>query len=189
MSEKGKKYYRKRMHTSKEIEKKYLVKDIPDGINNCSKIDIVQGYFWEKCNGEEIRIRRQRDLKTNKIKYFLTVKNGKGMVREEAEMSLSKKTFDYYWKNTENKRISKLRYIVNMRENDYNVVIDFYRGNLSGLIISEIEFKTEQDAKKFKPFSWLGRDITEDEDFKNNNLACNGLSESFLCEIKKQPWN
>lgn len=66
------------------------------------------------------------------------------------------------------------------------MAIDFYRSNLSGLIIAEIEFKTELEAKRFEPFSWLGKDVTEEEDFKNNNLACCGLPENFLCEIKKQ---
>ncbi|HOU45803.1 MAG TPA: hypothetical protein PLA41_01490 [Candidatus Pacearchaeota archaeon] len=177
--------YRSRMRTSKEIEKKYLVKIIPDGINDCQKIDIVQGYFWEKCNGEEIRIRRQKDLKTKRTKYFLTVKNGKGMVREEAEVYLNKKTFEHYWGKTENKRVSKLRHIINMH--GLKVAIDFYRGNLSGLIIAEIEFKTESEAKNFNSFSWLGKDVTEDEDFKNNNLACYGLPEKFSLHNKKQP--
>jgi len=140
-------------------------------------------YYETLRNGSRQLLDAFRQSLTNIAKA--TVKNGKGMVREEAEVYLNKKTFEHYWGKTENKRVSKLRHIINMH--GLKVAIDFYRGNLSGLIIAEIEFKTESEAKNFNSFSWLGKDVTEDEDFKNNNLACYGLPEKFSLHNKKQP--
>ena len=62
-----------------EIERKYLLKKLPDNLNTYNCHEIEQGYL---CTEPVIRIRRQDD------EYFLTYKSKGLMVREEYNLPL-----------------------------------------------------------------------------------------------------
>ena len=53
--------------------------------------------------------------------------------------------------------------------------IDIFKGKLEGLIIAEIELKSE-DEEIGSP-SWCGKEITDDHRYSNASLAMNGLPE------------
>jgi adenylate cyclase len=36
---------------------------------------------------------------------------------------------------------------------------------------AEVEFKTSKQAKAFSPPDWFGKEVTEDEEYKNAHLA------------------
>ena len=69
-----------------EIERKYLIKDLPADLNAYPYHIIEQGYL---CTEPVVRIRRQDD------DYILTYK-GKGMmVREEYNLPLTKEGYEH----------------------------------------------------------------------------------------------
>jgi len=41
------------------------------------------------------------------------------------------------------------------------VSIKIYHGEYEGLIRAEVEFALEEEAEKFKPFNWMGKEITD----------------------------
>ena len=86
-----------------EIERKWLVQDLPDLSRHEGK-DVIQGYIAVAADGTEVRL-RQTDGK-----FFETVKSGGGLVRDEIEVELSKDQFEALWKATAGRRLAKTRY-------------------------------------------------------------------------------
>ena len=126
----------------------------------------------------EIRIRRETKIKKGKEvhTYYRTEKQGSGKVRKETAPDASlitKEEFDALWPKTEGKRTEKIRYEI-MRKG-YTIELDIFKGELSGLKIAEVEFDSEEKSVKFKPPKWFGKELTEDERFKNKNLARHGF--------------
>jgi CYTH domain-containing protein len=54
------------------------------------------------------------------------------------------------------------------------IELDVFRGGLSGLCVAEVEFPSEEEAAAFSPPDWFGREVTDDERFKNKSLARHG---------------
>ncbi|MCZ6527527.1 MAG: adenylate cyclase, partial [Candidatus Dadabacteria bacterium] len=68
---------------SQEIERKFLVKELPADLENYSHSAIIQGYLIVTDNDIEVRLRKKGD------KYFETVKAGSGLVRKESEKEIT----------------------------------------------------------------------------------------------------
>lgn len=151
-----------------EIERKYLLKYIPSKlIEGCTAKKIQQGYLVLGSNSE-LRIRMLGD------KFYFTSKRGKGLVREELEQEVNQVVFNLVWPFTEGKRINKERYSV--AKDGLLYEIDLYKGELEGLMVLEVEFKSVDDANAFVMPDFCERDITEDSRYKNAQLASIGLS-------------
>jgi len=143
----------------KEIERKFLVKTLPFDEATHPFVNISQGYLALEPGGQEVRLRRKNQ------QYFLTVKSIGTMVREEHETSLTLKQFQTLWPGTSGRRLQKDRYIFEDR-----IEIDIYRGNLTGLIVAEIEFPDQVSAKSYQAPSWMEQEITHLNFLKNRNL-------------------
>ena len=151
---------------SHEIERKFLVKELPADLENYPHSAIMQGYLIITDNDIEVRIRKKGD------KYFETVKAGSGLVRKESEKEIPKEMFWDHWPLTEGKRVEKVRYDI-----EYGgklIELDIYSGELEGLAVAEVEFDSEQESVSFEPPSWFGEEVTHDERYKNKNLALHG---------------
>lgn len=151
-----------------EIERKFLVPAVPDdALGEVSGVEIVQGYLAAGEDGSEVRLRRGAD------ELWLTAKRGAGLVRGEYEVRLSAEQFDALWPATEGRRLAKRRHTLPLGE--LQIELDVYSGSLTGLVVAEVEFRTEELARTFAPPPWFGRDVTEDKRFKNRRLAEEGL--------------
>lgn len=144
-----------------EIERKFLV-DGPLSFRGRGRV-MQQGYIALDPDGTEVRIRREEGRST------LAVKRGGGMVRTEIEVEVDAETAEALWALTEGRRLSKNRFV--MEHDGHAIEIDLYHGPLSGLVVAEVEFETEQQARAFGPPDWFGREITGDPAFRNNALA------------------
>lgn len=149
-----------------EIERKFLVESIPDGILDEEFHLIEQGYLAISEDGSEVRIRRLDD------RYFQTIKSGGGLQRQETEVEISKEIFETLWPLTRGKRIQKFRYLVD--HSDHTIEVDVYRGSHEGLIIAEVEFSNVEESEKFKPPGWMNEEVTGNREYKNQYLATNG---------------
>ena len=69
-----------------EIERKYLVKTLPDDLETYPYKEIEQGYL---STNPVVRIRRSNE------KYILTYKGSGMMVREEYNQPLTKESFEH----------------------------------------------------------------------------------------------
>jgi adenylate cyclase len=144
-----------------EVERKFLVGELPD-LDGTESDEIEQGYLATGSDGE-VRVRRKGD------RLVLTAKRGSGLSRDEAEVELDQSSFDELWRLTEGRRLKKRRHILS--HGDLKVEVDVYGGDLQGLMVAEIEFPSEEDAKSFDPPDWLGEEVTGDHRYLNETLA------------------
>lgn len=144
-----------------EIEKKFLVKSIPENIGSYTKKRIRQAYISVS---PVIRLRQSDE------EYYLTVK-GKGyMVREEFEIEITRQEYERLMLKAESKTIEKDRYLIPIAEG-LIAELDIYLGYLEGLYTVEVEFETEALCNSFVPPCWFGRDVTMDKCYKNSSLS------------------
>jgi adenylate cyclase len=148
-----------------EVERKFLVGRLPD-VAGADSDDIEQGYLAIGSEGE-VRVRRKGEM------LLLTAKRGSGLSRQEAEVEIDRESFDVLWSLTEGRRLAKRRYVVPLGE--LRIELDVYRGDLEGMIVAEIEFASEEDAKAFDPPDWFGEEVTGDHRYMNETLATAGV--------------
>jgi adenylate cyclase len=146
-----------------EIERKWLVREVPADVDPRSGEQIRQGYLVVGEDGSEVRVR------ANTSRRVITYKSGGGRSRTEIEVTLAAEQFDELWPATEGRRVVKRR--VNL---EGGVDLDIYDGDLAGLIVAEVEFASEAAADGFAPPPWFGDEVTEDRAYKNQQLALTG---------------
>ncbi|MDD2274596.1 MAG: CYTH domain-containing protein [Candidatus Pacebacteria bacterium] len=149
-----------------EIEKKYLVRSIPD-LSVVQFVQIEQSYLCIS-DEREVRLRKQCD------KCFITVKSGGILERGEWESEISKESYESLFPSSIGSVI-KDRYRINLPGGGI-AELDIYRGNLEGPdhLTVEVEFSCKEEAIVFEKPNWFGKDITDDARYKNKNLAMNG---------------
>jgi adenylate cyclase len=150
-----------------EIERKFLVAEPPGDLDRHPSTAIEQGYLAIADDGTEVRIRR-RDASAT-----LTVKSGGGRSRVEEELEIDTQRFERLWPLTEGRRIEKRRYEISAADG-LTIELDVYAGALTGLVVAEVEFDSEDAAEGFSGPGWLGREVTDDARYKNQRLACEG---------------
>jgi adenylate cyclase len=148
-----------------EVERKWLVQELPE-LSGHEGRDVIQGYIAITADGTEVRL-RQTDGK-----FFLTVKSGGELVRSEIEIELSKDQSETLWQTTAGRRLQKTRYALHWAGKQ--VEVDIYQGSLAGLVVAEVEFTSARDSGRFTPPPWFGAEVTEDEHYKNAQLALHG---------------
>ncbi len=151
-------------HRRLEIERKFLVEEIPFDLGSCERIEMQQGYLVvDHSRNLSVRIRRQnRD-------YRLTIKTGKGVVRTEVDVPIDVADFEALWPEARAQSLEKTRYLNAVDDRLYE--IDVYKGRLAPLVMVEIEFRTEAESQAFRPPEWLGPEVTHDARYLNQNLA------------------
>jgi len=147
-----------------EVERKFVVLEPPQ-VDGTEAEEIDQGYLAIGSDGE-VRLRRKGK------RLLLTAKRGGGLSRDEAEVELAREAFDRLWPLTEGRRLHKRRHLV--PHGDLEIEIDVYAGELEGLVVAEIEFPSEEEARAFEPPDWLGDDVTGDPRYLNETLASEG---------------
>src|SRR5713226_183901 len=147
----------------REIERKFLVKELPPGLNRFRSYPIAQGYLASEPGGRHVRIRKKGKTAS------LTFKVGRGGAREEREIKLSAKQFAMLWPATTGRRLRKLRHELPWK--NVLIEIDIYRGKHAGLVVAEVEFPDRATCRKFKPPSWFGREVTGEKRYSNVRLA------------------
>ena len=151
------------MPNSREIERKFLLKQLPENLKRARRYVIAQGYLATESAGRQVRLRKKGKTAS------LTFKVGRGRSREEREIKLSPKQFAALWPATAGRRLCKLRYEIPWQNR--LIEVDVYRGKNKGLIVAEVEFPTREACRKFKPPSWFGREVTAEKRYSNVRLA------------------
>lgn len=154
-----------------EIERKYLIEKekIPFSPEQYPCRHIEQGYL---CTAPVVRIRRDND------DYILTYKSKGLMVREEYNLPLTKDAYEHLKQKTDGRLIIKDRYVIPLGQtsdcdpsSDLKIELDFFAGDLAGLILAEVEFPDEDTANHFMPPDWFGEDVTYSSLYHNSTLS------------------
>src|SRR5438067_138063 len=155
---------RSRHHTSsREIERKFLIKRLPVAILRSPRSNILQGYLATEPGGRHVRLRKRAKSTS------LTFKVGRSSAREEREIWLSAKQFATLWPATAGRRLRKTRYEIPWK--NLKIEIDIYHGSNHGLMVAEVEFPSHASCQRFKPPRWFGREITGGKRYSNVRLA------------------
>ncbi|MDQ6654622.1 MAG: CYTH domain-containing protein [Verrucomicrobiota bacterium] len=155
-----------KIESTREIERKFLLKRLPDDLASFPHEEIAQGYLAIEKGGVQVRLRKKGSIRS------LTYKRGAKVGREEREIRLSAEQFDALWPATEGRRLTKVRYDLPWRE--WVIEVDVYRGRHEGLVVAEVEFADEKSCWEFVPPDWLGDDVTGKSRYSNVVLALDG---------------
>ena len=149
--------------SGREIERKFLLKQLPEKLKHARRCVIAQGYLATEPGGRHVRLRKKGKTAS------LTFKVGRGAHREEREIKLSPKQFALLWPATIGRRLYKLRY--EMPWKNFLIEIDIYRRKHKGLVVAEVEFPNRTACRKFKAPEWFGREVTGNKRYSNIRLA------------------
>lgn len=144
-----------------EIEKKFLLKNLPNDLETYPKKEFSQGYISRK---PTIRIRKEDD------KYFLTLKGSGSIKRIEYNLEITKKEYKNLLEKVDGNIVNKTRYFIPI-QNNLVAELDVYHDNLVGLYTVEVEFDTEKRCNDFVKPSWFSDDVSEDRKYKNTSLS------------------
>lgn len=154
-----------------EIERKYLIKELPADISAYQKKEIEQGYLNRS---PVLRIRKSNDeyIFTYKLKQNSDNEAGP-IINNEIEAPLTKEAYEHLKEKADGNLITKTRYIIPYKSGDrsYKIELDVFHGKLEGLIFAEVEFADVYDSESFIKPAWFGDDVSSDRRYRNGFLT------------------
>lgn len=144
-----------------EIERKYLLKQLPSNLDSYASKKIAQGYL---CTSPVVRVRRSND------NYYMTYKGAGLMVREEYNLPLTKEAYDHLVQKIDGRLIEKTRYLIPL-DGGLTAELDVFEGDLAPLTLVEVEFDSVDAANEFTAPDWFGEDVTESGKYHNSYLS------------------
>lgn len=158
-----------------EIERKYLVRDLPDDLNQYEHIEIEQAYL---CTSPTLRIRRMGDAYILTVKEHLVTADSSAIHNREEEFCLSAESYQRLKSKCDIGCLSKTRYRISLRrqmaDGSYEGLyaeLDIFHGRHAGLMLVEVEFPNTETANLFVPPAWFGEDVSGDYHYRNAYLA------------------
>ena len=148
-----------------EIERKFLVKQLPENLEHYDTAELEQAYL---CTNPVVRVRREND------EYILTYKGKGQMVREEYNLPLNQPAYEHLLEKADGNIIRKRR--TRIPWNNYVIELDIFAAPFEGLILAEVEFPTELEAVAFIPPEWFGADVTFEKEYHNSYLSQKGFT-------------
>lgn len=145
-----------------EIEKKFLIKELPKDLTGYKYHKIEQAYLN---TAPVVRIRRQDD------EYYLTYKGGGMMAREEYNLPLNKESYEHLREKADGNIITKTRYLIPINDNSLTAELDIFEGKFAGMLLVEVEFCSVEQADAFHKPEWFGEDVTHNKLYHNSYLS------------------
>lgn len=144
-----------------EIERKFLIKKLPDNLTSYKARKIEQAYL---CTDPVVRVRRDND------DYYLTYKSRGMIVREEYNLPLTKEAYGHLLAKADGNIITKTRYEIPEKDN-LTIELDVFEGKFDGLLLAEVEFASEEEALGYIPPEWFGEDVSNSTKYHNSTLS------------------
>jgi adenylate cyclase len=149
-----------------EIERKYLLRALPDRVAGAPFVEIDQGYL----PGSRITERVRRAVGPGGTTYTRTIKAGSGISRIEVEEVTTEAFFETVWPLTAGARVRKRRYSI-WEGNDEWQIDEFV--DRTGLVLAELELEHAEQGVEMP--DWLARvldrEVTNDREYTNHALA------------------
>ena len=166
--------------TNMEIERKYTLKRLPEGLEVYQCREIEQAYL---CTSPVVRVRKSGD------KYYLTYKGEGLMAREEYNLPLDKSSYEHLRAKADGNVISKKRYVIPLENPQFEssyapfktpelvIELDVFEPPFAPLIMAEVEFPDTEMADAFIPPEWFDKDVTLDTKYHNSVMSRMNLDE------------
>jgi CYTH domain-containing protein len=143
-----------------EIERKFLIKELPKNLETYPCRHLEQGYL---STAPVVRVRKDND------KYELTYKGKGAMVREEYNLPLTAESFEHLKQKIDGRLIVKKRYMIPY--GDFTIELDVFEEDLAPLTLAEVEFSSEEAANAFVAPDWFAEDVTFSKLYHNSYLS------------------
>lgn len=144
-----------------EIEKKYLLKELPN-LENYEYHKIEQAYL---CTSPVVRVRREDEA------CYMTYKGSGMLAREEYNLPLNKEAYEHLLKKADGNVISKTRYLIPLKNDGLIAEVDVFEPPFAPLIMAEVEFSSEDQANTFAAPEWFGEEVTFDGRYHNSYMS------------------
>ncbi len=158
-----------------EIERKYLVRSLPNNIDQYEHFEVEQAYL---CTSPTLRIRRMGDAYILTVKERIVKGNSSAIHNREEEFALNAQSYQKLLAKCDSGRVGKTRYRIDLCDlmgNDaytgLTAELDVFHGKHEGLILVEVEFPDTDAANSFVPPDWFGEDVSSDPCYRNSFLA------------------
>jgi CYTH domain-containing protein len=180
-----------------EIEKKFLVKELPKGLEEYPFHVIEQGYLNVF---PAIRVRREDDVYYMTYKGDISPDDGFGVSnagnvnkigKTEYNLPLDKASYEHLVKKADGNMIRKKRYLIPLNEDafpkDYleghpklaqmiadreiKTELDVFGAPFEGRILAEVEFPDEETAAAYRPADWFAEEVTGDVRYSNARMS------------------
>lgn len=161
-----------------ELEKTYLLKNLPEGLNFLKSTEIIDIYIPTSEGHPVLRIRKKGDrLEITKKR---PIKGNDSSEQSEETIILSDEEFKEL-SQLKGKRFRKIRHYYNF-ENCKSMELDVYKDELEGLAVVDFEFNTTEEKDKFQMPNFCLVDVTQEKNFAGGILAGKKYSdvETFL---------
>ncbi len=158
-----------------EIERKFLLKNVPPHLDTYPHHQIEQAYI---CTDPVIRVRKEDN------DCYLTYKSEGMMARKETNLSLKPEAYEHLKAKADGNIISKKRYLIELKHpqfkkefpqppSDYTLTVDLdvFEPPFAPLIMAEVEFGSQEAAIAFIPPEWFGEEVTYVMQFHNSFMA------------------
>ena len=148
-----------------EIEKTFLIKNLPQNLSDYKFVKIKQGYLSP--SPSPLRIRQKDNY--FEITKKIPLKQGDYSSVEEINIPLTEFEFQKLW-NLTDRHLEKTRYFIPLSDGLIGE-LDIFENDLQGLYFIEIEFSSKEQMDSFVAPDWFGKDITQDDFSTNSFLA------------------
>lgn len=152
---------KRKEESAMEIERKFLIKTLPENLEQYPFHLIEQAYL---CTSPVVRIRRQDE------EYILTWKGGGMMAREEYNLPLTKEGYEHMLPKADGNIITKKRYLIPLPDG-LKAELDIFSRKFEGLMIVEVEFPDTDTAAAFLPPEWFAEEVTYSPLYHNSVLS------------------
>ena len=142
-----------------EIERKFLIKDLPENLDDYDYLLIEQGYL---STNPVVRVRKSND------DYYLTYKSKGLMIKEEYNLPLTKESYDHLLQKADGNIIAKRRYLIPYEK--YTIELDIFVRPVP-LILAEVEFDSVEEANSFIMPDWFEEDVTGNAEYSNSVMS------------------
>lgn len=143
-----------------EIERKFLLKEMPNDLESYDFHIIEQAYLTTK---PTIRVRKEDD------NYYMTYKGSGLLSHEEYNLPLTEEAYTTLRKKADGNVITKKRYLIPYEK--YTIELDVFEEPFAPLIIAEVEFPSVEEAECFTVPEWFSKDVTDDPKYYNANMS------------------
>lgn len=153
--------------TEIELELTYLASEIPDEIYGNEPKELLDVYIPEDPTAHsKLRLRKKGQS------YEITKKVPLSADDASAQQEFTIPIVDFEFEAlaaTSSKRVQKDRYQVTI--NGHSAEVDVFSGELTGLVLIDFEFQSEEDKAAFTPPSCCLADVTQEDFIAGGQLA------------------
>ncbi|MCR4908781.1 MAG: CYTH domain-containing protein [Lachnospiraceae bacterium] len=161
----------------REIERKWLVKSVPEDLERYECLEIEQAYLNAS---PTVRVRRENNTCYLTYKGAHDMPGNSDLSHTEYNLPLDGTAYEHLKEKRDGILLHKKRYVIPI-SNGLKIELDVFEGELAPLVLAEVEFPSEEEALAFTAPDWFALDVTEDVRYKNSTLSLKGAPSAPVC--------